>query len=199
MILNASFAGTVQWLLQHGYTVFFIVMIIEGPVISAAGAFIAALGYFNIWIIAILSVLGNLIPDLIYYAIGYWGREKLVTKYGHYIGITKPRLAAAEKLIERHAGKSLIAIKLVPLLATPGLIAAGITRMDFKKFAWWCVIITIPSSALYLVLGYYFGAAYGTIDHYLHIGGYIIAAAAVIVILVIYLQRKYSWRFIKLD
>jgi len=199
MPFASTFQGTVQWVVQNGYLLFFIAMVIEGPIVTAAGAFAAALGFFDIWTITVLSILANLIPDLIYYAIGYWGREQLVLKYGHRVGLTKARLAVAEKLIEKHAGKSLIAIKLIPLLATPGLIAAGIARMDVKKFALWSIAITVPSSALYLVLGYYFGAVYGPIDHYLHIGGYLIAGAIVVVVFVIYLQRKYSRRLIKLE
>jgi membrane protein DedA with SNARE-associated domain len=42
-----------------------------------------------------------------------------------------------------------------------------------------------------LILGYYFGAAYATIQHYLNLGGYVIAAAVVIVIAITYFQRKY--------
>jgi membrane protein DedA with SNARE-associated domain len=69
--------------------------------------------------------------------------------------------------------------------------------MDIKKFAFWSTVITIPSSLLYLILGYYFGAAYDRIDRYLHIGGYALGAGVVVVGVVIYLQRKYSERFFK--
>src|SRR6185437_16550121 len=110
-ILNAGFAGTLQWILQHGYFFLFVLMLIEGPVITAAGAFAAALHYFNIWIILLLSILANLIPDLIYYAVGYWGRNTIVSRYGHYIGITQERIVAIEALAEEHSGKSIFMIK----------------------------------------------------------------------------------------
>ena len=124
---------------------------------SEAAAFAAALGYLNVWIVLILSVLANLIPDAICYAIGYWGRQKFIDRYGHYIGITPEKILIVEKLLSEHSKKALFAIKLIPLLATPGLIVAGITKMDIKKYAFWCTVITIPSSLLYLILGYYFG------------------------------------------
>ena len=197
-ILSASFQGTVDWILHHGYFLLFVLMLIEGPVITAAGAFAAALNYFNIWIILLLSVIANLIPDAIYYAIGYWSRGQVLEKYGHYVGITAERIELVERLAAEHSGKSLLAIKLIPLLATPGLIVVGASRMDIKKYAFWCTIITLPTSLLYLILGFYFGAAYGTIDHYLHIGVYVIIAAAAIIILLVYLQRKYSERIVKM-
>ena len=139
--------------------------------------------------------LRNLIPDLVYYAIGYWGREKFLNKYGHYFGITKERIATVEKLAKKHSGKSLFAIKMIPLLATPGLIIVGATKMDLKKYAFWSAAITIPTSLIYLILGYYFGAAYSTIDHYLHIGGYVVAGATVVILIVAYVQRKYVARY----
>jgi membrane protein DedA with SNARE-associated domain len=186
-----------HWIVGQSYTLLFIAMLIEGPVVTAAGAFAAALGALDIWAVFILSILGNLIPDVAYYAVGFWGREKFVDKYGHYIGLTKEKIEKAEKAIHKHAGKSLIAIKLIPLLATPGLVAAGIAKMDIKKFSFWCIIITIPSSLVYLAIGYYFGAAYDRLVHYLNIGGYIIAAAIAIVLLALYFQRRFTEKFAK--
>jgi membrane protein DedA with SNARE-associated domain len=196
-LISMGFQGTVQWVLQHGYPLLFIVMLIEGPVITAAAAFAAALHYMNIWIVLLLSILANFIPDIIYYAIGYWGRGKFLDKYGHYIGITPERIAATEKLAEQHSGKSLFMIKMVPLLATPGLILVGATKMDIKKYAFWSIVIIVPSSLLYLIIGYYFGAAYNTIEHYLNLGIYVAMAAAIIVIALAYFQRKYFSRLEK--
>ena len=80
---------------------------------------------------------------------------------------------------------------MIPLLATPGLILVGATRMDVKKYAFWSLVITVPTSLFYLIIGYYFGAAYNTIQHYLDLGIYVALAAIVIVIAIAYLQRKY--------
>ena len=196
-LISGSFQGTVTWAIQHGYPLLFVLMLLEGPVVTAAGAFAAALGVFNIWVITILSILANLIPDAAYYALGYWGRGQVLEKYGHYFGITKERITLVEDLTHEHSGKALLAIKLIPFLATPGLIVVGASKMDIKKYAFWCTIITLPTSIVYLILGYYFGAAYSSINHYLNAGIYVIIAAVAIIITVVYLQRKYSSRIVK--
>jgi membrane protein DedA with SNARE-associated domain len=185
----------VQWIIQNGYLLMFLIMLAEGPVVTAAGAFVAALGFFNIWVVLVLSLLGNLIPDILYYAMGFWGREQFIDKYGHYFGLDKDKIKHLENMIEKHAVKSLIVIKLVPLLATPGLIVAGLTKMDIKKYIKWSLIITIPSSLFYLIIGYYFGAAYDTIARYLRIGGYLALFFVIIFAAIIYLERKLSRRF----
>ncbi len=189
---SAELNQAAQLVLSHGYFLMFLAMLIEGPVVTAAGAFAAALGYFNLWFVFLLSVLGNLIPDIIYYALGFWGSNRLVKRYGHYFGLSPEKISRLKGLIERHAGKSLAIIKLTPLLATPGLIVAGATRMDVKKYTWWSLIITAPSSLFFLVVGYYFGAAYEKIVHYVNYGGYVIIFALAIFVALSYLHKKYT-------
>jgi membrane protein DedA with SNARE-associated domain len=196
-MIPTTFQAITQWILNQGYTLMFLLMLIEGPVVTAAGAFAAAFSYFHLWIVFTLSVLANIIPDAVYYAMGYWGRGTFIDKYGHYFGLTRKRIQAAEKLAKKHTVKSLFAIKMIPFLATPGLIVVGASKMDIRKYAFWITIITLPSSLVYLLLGYYFGAAYDTIDHYLHLGYYLIAAAVVVLFLVIYFQRRYSESFVR--
>ncbi len=190
-----TFTAITQWILRQGYTLMFVLMLIEGPVVTAAGAFAAALSYFQLWIVFALSILANLIPDAVYYAMGYWGRHRFIDQYGHYFGLTKQRIAAAEKLANKHTVKSLVAIKMIPFLATPGLIIVGASKMDIRKYILWSIVITVPSSLVYLLIGYYFGAAYSTIDRYLHLGYYLFAATIAIVFIVLYFQKKFAEDF----
>lgn len=184
-----------QWIAGNGYTFLFILMLVEGPVVTAAAAFAAALGYLNIYAVLVLSILGNLIPDAIYYAMGYWGREQFVAKYGRYLRLTPARVEKIEKFIEEHAGESLVAIKLIPFLATPGLVVAGLSKMNIKRYAFWSLVVTLPSSLIYLLVGYYSGAAYGHVIHDINIGGYIVAGAIVFFIIVTAIQKKYGGRW----
>lgn len=183
-----------QWIAGNGYTLLFILMLVEGPVVTAAAAFAAALGYLNIYAVFILSILGNLIPDGIYYAMGFWGREQFIEKYGRYVRLTSERVKKIETFIEQHAGKSLIAIKLIPFLATPGLIVAGLSKMDLKRYAFWSLAVTLPSSLLYLLVGYYSGAAYTRVVHDINIGGFVIAGVIILFIAITALQKKYGAR-----
>lgn len=196
-MLPTTFQAITQWVLQQGYTVMFILMLIEGPVVTAAGAFAAAFSYFHLWAVFLLSILANLIPDVVYYAMGYWGRHRFIDAYGSYFGLTRQRVMAAEKLANKHTVKSLIAIKMIPFLATPGLIIVGASKMNLKKYIFWSIIITVPSSLIYLLIGYYFGAAYNTIEHYLHLGYYLLGATVAVVLIVLYFQKKFAENFAK--
>lgn len=183
-----------KWVIGHGYSLMFVLMLIEGPAVTAAGAFTAVLGYFNIWIVFLLSILGNLIPDVIYYLIGFWGREKLIDKYGRYFRIKPEMIAYLEKLIHKNLAKALIVIKLVPLLATPGLIITGVVRAELKKYIIWSIIITVPSSVFFLIIGYYFGNAYDSIAHYLDYGEYLALIAIALFFIISYVWKKIAGR-----
>lgn len=187
----SSLQVTADWIIAHGYILMFLLMMIEGPVITAAGAFVAALGLFNIWIVLILSIFGNLIPDIIFYSIGYFGREKFINKYQKYLGLKKGNIEYLENMINTHAIKSLVLIKLVPFLATPGLIMVGLTKMDIKKYIKWSLIITVPSSLIYLIIGYYFGTAYDKIEHYMNIGGYLIVTFLILFFIIMHYIKKF--------
>lgn len=180
----------VLWVIKNGYLLMFVLMLIEGPVITAAGAFAAALGFFSVWVVFVLSILGNIIPDIIYYFLGYWGRERFVDKYGRYFGLSKKNIDYVESLMKKHSVKTLVLIKTFPLMATPGLIAVGIMRMDLKKYIKWCTIITIPSSLLYLVIGYYFGTAYHYMVRYIQIGEYLFLFFVLVFIFAKYFAKK---------
>ncbi|MDP2598723.1 MAG: DedA family protein [Candidatus Liptonbacteria bacterium] len=186
------FSSDVQVLIQYGYLAMFLAMLVEGPIITAAGAFAAALGYMDIWIVLLLSILGNLIPDVIYYAIGYWGRHRLIDRYGHYFHIKKELIAKIEELAKKHAWKALSLIKLTSVLATPGLIIIGSMRMPIRKYAWICIAITAPSSLFFFIVGYYFGAAYDRISQYFEYGGYTLAGAIILIVLIGFLWKKFS-------
>lgn len=149
----------------ESYLALFIAMLIVGPIATLPAAFAATFGTFNIWIVLFLSVLGNVVSNYAYFYIGVWGRETLIEKYGHYIGLNKKRIKKIEYHLHNHAIKTILAIKLlpgtVPMLAIPGAI-----RMSLKRFTIISVPIIIIESLALIILGYYSGLALSTMITY---------------------------------
>ena len=188
----SNFDGALAWVKGVGYFVMFIAMVIEGPVITSAAAFAAALGYFNIFVVFAISVAGDLVGDFIYYGIGYFGRVRYVEKYGHHVGLTKKRLKHMERLIKTHPKKTLTAIKLAPLLPAPGLMMIGAARMRFDRYAWMTLLVALPKSLLFMALGYYFGAAYDRFSAIFENGEYFILIAIIAIVIAFYAYKKIS-------
>ena len=163
----SSFSSVFAWVIAHGYFFIFLVMCVEGPVATTAAGFAAALGYFNPWFILIISILGDLIPDSIYYFIGYSSRFAFIEKIGVRFGLTQNRINGLESKFKKHFGKSMVVLKLTPVIPTFGFLLVGYLKLSFLRFTKFSAVVTIPKSILFLLLGYFFGQVYN-INQYLH-------------------------------
>jgi membrane protein DedA with SNARE-associated domain len=106
---------TLDWVIQHGYLVMFLIMLVEGPVITASAALAAALGYFDVFVVFGISFFANFLEDFVYYGFGNWGGQHVLDKYGERVGIPKAQRDRAAQFIDNHAGKWLFFVKTVPL------------------------------------------------------------------------------------
>ncbi len=177
----SSFQGVFQWVSAHGYFFIFLVMCLEGPVTTAAAGFGVALGIFNPFIILAISILGDLIPDTIYYVLGWLGRFRLIRRTGKVMNFTSPRMVHLEADLKKHFKKTMIVLKLTPVVTTFGFMLVGYLRLPFRRFILWCTIMTVPKSIIFLALGYFFGQAYN-INTYLHRTAIVLPLIAVAVI-----------------
>ncbi len=196
--MNPSlFSLALQWVLVHGYLMIFLAMIIGGPIFISAAAFAAALGYFNVFIVFFLSLLGELAVDITFYSIGYLGRLGFVEKYGHYFGLSPARVIKLENLLAEHRWKTLIAIKLSPFLPGPGFILVGATKMPVKRYILMLLAIGLPKSLFFTLIGFYFGKAYDLLAKYYNYGQYLIIIIIVLFIAINYLFRRFSKNVVK--
>ncbi len=194
---NAAFITLVQWVISHGYFLFFISAFLEGPLVTAAAGVAAALGYYSIEAIIILSILADLMADTVYYAIGYWSRKALITRYGPYAGLTHERMKMLEGLLHRHGGKAMIVIKLSPVIPVPGLIMIGLMRMPLKRFVVTSLLITAPKSFLFGFIGFYAGRAYDHLGGVIASGQQLLTFIAVMVFVVYIAYKKITAQIAK--
>lgn len=185
-----SFTQMLSFVQFHGYFLIFLIMIIEGPIITTAAAFAASLGYFNVWIILLLSFLGDAVGDILAYTIGYFSRRKLVEKYGHFFGINGNVLAKVDSHFKNHLGKTMFLIKMSSVLSVPGLMMAGASRVPLKKYTFWSVVFIIPRAVFFVILGYFFGVFAKSVLHYYNNIGYYFIALVIGIILIYWIGKK---------
>ena len=158
---------------------------------TAAAGFASALGYFDPFIVLLLSILGDLVPDSIYYSLGYFGRGPMVEKAIHYFGLTKERVLRIENLLKEHFGKTMVVLKLMPVVPTLGFMLVGYLKLSFLKFTKYSASVTVPKSIIFLLLGYFFGRLYN-ISQYLHYAEVFLPLVAIILILLFLGYKKLS-------
>ena len=192
VIANLNDPETLNYIKTIGYPAMFLIMVIEGPIAALAASFLASLGFFNIFIVFILSILGDLVGDIILYSLGYIGGARMLKKAEHLLHIKMGFVEKIEKHFQAHGRRTIIAVKSTTGLCWITFIAAGAVKMDFKTFltgSFWGGIIW---SSFLIVTGYFFGYAFNKINDYIRYAGIIIFISFVIFYLIISLYRRYQ-------
>jgi len=180
------------FLTTYKYFFLFPVTVIEGPIITVIAGFLISLGILNPFVAYIVVVVGDVVGDIIYYAIGYYGREKFIKRWGRFIGVTVERAESLEQHFEKHSGKTLFVGKLSHAVGAVVILAAGMAKMPFWKFVWYTTLPSLPKSLVLLFIGFYFGQAYVTINSYLNYTTVIMTAAAILFIVIYFVVKKIS-------
>lgn len=169
----------ITWLSAHNYLLYFFASLTIGsPVVVAAGV-ITAWGFYQlIWVI-VLGIMADVLGDLGYYTLGYFGR-----------GLFKPKVFFWERILHQHLGKTLALAKISPLIPIPTMIAIGSARVPLKKYLLVSLLVSIPKTTFFALLGYFSAAAYINLDDTLKHSNYALGII-VLVVLGIYLLYRY--------
>lgn len=189
---NSSLLEFVQ---IHSYLIIFILMIVEGPIVTATAAFAASLGYLDIYYIFFISFFGNFIPDSILYAVGRLGRRKSVESLAHKVGLNQRRIQLVEDNLRKHAGKALTFGKISPFLPVATLVLAGFVRMPYGKFARIDAAINAVTTIVFIIIGYFFGINIKILLDYLNLGAYVLFLIIPLIALIYLLTKWISAKF----
>jgi len=192
MLDFSNFSSLVEWVLNHGYILFFIIAFFEGPLITAAAGVAAGLGHFNIFVIIGLSLLADFSADLTYFYIGHRSKDILHSKAGRFVGITPERVEKLRKLIHGHLKKTIAVVKLSPIISVPGIMIIGATRASVKTFITMSISLTLPSAILFALIGFYSGKAYDKLNQTITQSQYLIFGVMIAVLLAYYGYKKLS-------
>lgn len=155
-----DFSTLVPWVIAHGYLIFFLVVIIEGPLTTMAAGIAASLGYFDIYLVALLSFAGEISADFIYFNIGYAGYRFIRLPFFRYLGLTEKKLEKIQNLVHKNIIKATFIVRMSPLIGAWGVIIIGSTRPKFKKFFTSALSLALPKTLFFTLLGYFSGRAY---------------------------------------
>lgn len=167
-------------------------MIIEGPVATIMAATLAALGAFNVFVVLIFSILGDIIGDVILYGLGYKYGISFVNRAGKYVGITEKLVLKMEKYFEQHGGKTIFAVKSTTGLCWATFTAAGIVRMNFKKFLTYSILGGVVWSGFLVAMGYFYGYLWREIRDTIQWIGWAVGGIAIITFIGITLYKKWQ-------
>jgi membrane protein DedA with SNARE-associated domain len=134
-----------------------ILVAVEGPFATLAGAVAASAGLLNPILVFIAASLGNLTADILWYSLGYFGKVEWWLHHVGRLGIKESSLARLQKDIHTHIRKVLFVAKLTLGLVVPTLIAAGLARVPFRRWFWVLFAAECIWTGGLVICGYYFG------------------------------------------
>ncbi|MFA5961134.1 MAG: DedA family protein [Parcubacteria group bacterium] len=181
-----------QFLHQYGYWMMLPLMIVEGPVVTVIAAMLASLGAFNVFLVLLFSILGDVIGDVALYALGYKFGMGFVHHVGKYLGITEKLVLRMQEYFKKHGGKTILAVKSTTGLCWATFAAAGIAKMDFRTFLKNSVYGGIIWSGFLVAMGYFYGYLWRDIKQYIEWIGWIIFALAFFSIAIVMLYKNYQ-------
>lgn len=181
-----------EFLKHYGYFAILPLMIIEGPMVTIAAAMLASLGAFSWPLVLLFSIAGDMIGDMLLYGAGYkWGIG-FVHNVGKYMGITEKLVLRMEKYFEKHGGKTIFAVKSTTGLCWATFVAAGIVKMNFKKFVTYSFYGGVVWSGFLVAMGYFYGYLWREIKQYISWVGWAIFAVAAVSFVGITLYKNYQ-------
>ncbi len=174
---------------RQKYVFLFPVAVIEGPIITVIAGFLVAQGIMTFLLAFWVIVIGDLVGDSIYYALGRWGRRLFHGRLGLWLGLDgTEKIDNFSEKFKEHGGKTLFVTKFTRGIGVVALITAGAAKFSFLRFLWFNLLGTLPKTLGLLVLGYYFGQAYSQINSYLDY----LAFITIIIALAVFFY--YLWR-----
>jgi len=181
-----------------GYGGIFMLMTLEScglplpsEVIMLFSGFLVADHRLTLWLVILIGTLGDLFGSCLAYWIGYRGGRPLIEKYGKYILISKHDLNLADSWFKKYGDLTVFFGRLLPIIRTYISFPAGISKMNFKRFAFYTFLGALPWTALFAWLGVKMGSNWEAIRIKLH--SFDTAMALVLIILI----GLYIWRHIK--
>ena len=172
------------------YVLLFILVFVEGPTATLAGAVAAGSGFLDPLVVFAVSAAANLSADSFWYSLGRWGRQVNLLRWARKAGVKEETLAYYEANMRNHGLKILLAAKLTLSFAVPALIAAGLTHVPWRK----AILVLASAETLWsggLVLaGFYLGHQLAHLEQGLQIAGVVGGILFIILLIVLFKHQR---------
>jgi membrane protein DedA with SNARE-associated domain len=119
-------------------------MPVPSEIVMPFAGFGAQRGDLDFWLVGMAGSIGCLIGSVLSYAVGYYGGRPLLERYGRYILVTRHEIDMAHSWFERYGTMTVFIARLLPIIRTFISLPAGIARMEFRKFAFYSFVGSLP-------------------------------------------------------
>src|SRR5580704_10612720 len=189
-------AKSVQhFIATYGYLAIFLLMLAESACIPIPSELIMTFGGalaagavpgtgLNLIGVIIAGVLGNVAGSYVAWAVGRYGGQAALRRWGRRLRIREHELDRANQWFDRYGPRAVLIGRLLPVVRTFISLPAGIAGMDPVRFGIYTTLGCIPWTAALAYAGYAVGANWHSIVDGFKGPTYIIAAIVVIAVVI---------------
>ena len=130
-----------QYLLDYGYPILFVVVLLEslgipgpGQALLITAALLAAHGKLDITLVLATAVVGTTLGGMIGYWIGRRGGRALILRFGKYVRVGEPELDRLEASFARYGFWFVLFARFFEVLRQIQGIVAGTVEMPLRRF-----------------------------------------------------------------
>jgi len=149
---------------------------IEGTVVMMGTGLLWHVGQVQFWPAYIALLLGDVLSDIMWYLIGYFGARQFMDRWGHMIGMTPAVVEKVERRFHKYHTPILIVSKLSMGFgfAVATLTTAGMLRVPFSRYLTINLLGGIVWVFAVMLIGYYFGNVLEVIPRNLQIASVVV-------------------------
>ena len=136
---------------------------------------------------------GELVGAYIAWAIGRFGGRPFVDRYGKYVLLTHHDLDRAEGWYHRHQTGGVFVSRLLPVIRNFVAVPAGVAEVPLVRFGILTALGSLIWDGAMAGIGYGLGHSYEKVMHGFSYAGYLLGAAAVVVIALAIWHRYRSY------
>jgi len=183
--------GIDLFLIHYGLAAVFLIMLIKtmgvplpipGDLIILTAAVRVAQGKLVGWQVFFAILLALLLGGSIQFALARGPGRGLLSRFGRYVGLTKPRIDAAAEKIRQGGVPGLTVAILVPGVRGAAIVAAGLADLALPRFLIGLVLGSLLFLGLHFFLGYLGGSALSVIGRVLPLPIVLILVLALLVL-----------------
>jgi len=166
----SSLAGPLN---DFGYWAVLVLVLIEdfgipvpGETVLIAASVYAGAGRLNVVLVGLIAFAAAVTGDNIGFAIGHYGGQALVLRWGRYVHLTEERLDKTEAFFNKHGAWIITFARFIEGLRQANGIVAGVVGMRWLRFLAFNSLGAALWVGTWVSLGYLAGGHIATIYHY---------------------------------
>jgi membrane protein DedA with SNARE-associated domain len=156
-----------HFFITHGLPVLFVVVMLEsfglpvpGETALIAFGVLASQGHYSIVTVIVVAATAAILGDnLGYWLLGRLGGRALFRRWGWLRRYSERVLPRAERLMQRHGGKTVFFGRFVAVLRVAAAAVAGLAHMPWWRFFFWNASGGIVWATTVSLVAYYLGTA----------------------------------------